>query len=136
MNYYTCSDGVRLTQAQINSRLSKERKGWREKYVCECFGAPHIAHDADHSISQKRCKEIGKTELIWDEGNISWSCREAHQLWESYKNGKFQYHKNFKKRMLFVAMYDYEGFMKRFHCLTEAKAIQYCEGLINQPIPF
>ena len=43
-----------------------------------------ISHS--HTISQKRCKEIGKKELIWDENNIEFECfgtnRSCHEIWE------------------------------------------------------
>lgn len=52
------------------------------------------------------------------EGNVSWSCRDAHMEWESYKDGKFSYHLNAYDRMIFLGMHDREGFVKRFLCIT------------------
>lgn len=73
MNYYTCSDGEKVTQSQINSRLSRAKKGFMERYVCESCGRNGKTFAAwSHTISQKRCKELHKTELIWLEGNGSW----------------------------------------------------------------
>lgn len=101
---------------------------------------PHTAHDLDHTISQKRCKELKKTELIWTEGNWSWSNREAHISWESYqvidRPPEFQYHQNFKKRMTFVAMHDYNGFMARFHYVTDPDLIAFCETLMFEEPDF
>lgn len=67
----------------------------------------------DHTISQKRCKELGKPELITDLGNFEYSCAECHHDWESYKSGDFIHHKNFESRMAFVKIHDYETWTKR-----------------------
>lgn len=69
--------------------------------------------DHDHTISQKRCKELGKIELIWDFDNIVYSSRKAHMEWESYKSGLFMNHANFKERMEFLKEHDPEGYQKR-----------------------
>ena len=86
--------------------------------------------DCDHTISQRRCKELGKTELIWDENNWSWSSRQAHLEWEEYKSGKFQHHLNFKTRMAYMAEHDYTGFMARFHYVTDPDLTAWCESVM------
>jgi len=121
MNYYLTSTGERLNQRQINSRLSREKKGFIERYVCEScdISSRRIVHWS-HTISQKRCKELHKTELIWDEGNGSWDCQEhCHIEWESYKSGVFQEHFNMVRRMAFIAQHDLEGFKKRLNYITD-----------------
>lgn len=115
-NKHYDSEGNDYTQSQINRKYNQEKKGWLVKYICECCGV-NQTNDPDHTISRTRSKTLHKTELIWAEGNISWSCRECHQQWESYKDGKFSHHSNAYKRMVFTAMYDKEGFIKRYHCI-------------------
>lgn len=117
-NHYTTSTGEKLTQKQINSRLSSTYKGMMLKYICEGCGSSE-AVDHDHTISQKRCKELHMTEKIWDEENISFSCRACHHQWESYKSGAFSNHLNCEKRMLYVAAHDREGFIKRLIHIPE-----------------
>ena len=137
MNHYECSDGERVTQTQINSRLSKAKHGSIRNFICECYGPPFTSHDCDHSISQKRSKEIHKTELIWMEGNWSWSNRKAHEEWESYKSGKFQDHLNFKNRTTFVAMHDPEGFRMRVNYVSYPELLEWCLTLIPDEVqPF
>lgn len=117
-NTYLTSTGERLTERQIRTRYTHEKKGWLMKYVCECCESRQVG-DPDHTISQSDCKNrLGKTELIWNEQNVSWSCRTCHQEWESYRDGKFSYHKNAYDRMVFTALHDREGFMKRWFCIT------------------
>lgn len=117
MNKYKDSEGNLYTQGMINSRLRDAYKWSMPKYICECCGKKQT-NDHDHTISQSRCKELHKVELIWLEGNWSYSCRDCHHEWESYKSGLFSFHKNAHKRMLVVAMYDRETFIKRYHCIT------------------
>lgn len=129
MNYYTTSDGERLTQRQINSKLAEAKKWSMQNFICECYGPPWYANDCDHTISQKRCKELHKTELIWDYKNWSWSCRKAHEEWESYKSGAFQTHKNVFERMSFIHKHDPEGFMKRLLCITDKELLNKLKQL-------
>lgn len=109
-----------MKQSTINKKLSDLKKQWSidDPYpVCECCeSAP--ATDMDHSISQKRCKELGKYELIWDKENISRSCRSCHTTWESYKSGIFEDHANVIDRMKFVCKHDLETFEKRMQAMN------------------
>ena len=82
-------------------------------YVCDAYNMRMSIVDHDHTVSQQRCKELGKTELIWDPANIEYSSRQAHMEWESYKSGEFHKHKNFERRMAFMKENDYEGYVKR-----------------------
>jgi hypothetical protein len=109
---YKCSNGQRINQAQIDSKL---RKTYQEMGVQRhCSAYPDMeAHDHDHTISQARCKQLGKTELIWDPDNIEFSSRTAHQEWERYRSGRFEEHKNVVKRMLFVKKHDREKYWLR-----------------------
>jgi len=116
------SDGTSWTQSQIRTKLSKAYKGLVLKYRCEgCMNA--VAQDHDHTISQSRCKQIHKTELIIDRENIEFSCRECHDQWEGYKSGKFANHANAVKRMLYTKIHDAEGYMKRLLCISEGHEI-------------
>lgn len=103
-------------QASIKSDLQKAY-AHKATLTCNqtyCSGC-HSTYwdDHDHSISQKRCKQLGKPELITDLDNIEYSCRECHQNWESYKSGAFIKHKNFETRMAYVKKHDYETWTKR-----------------------
>lgn len=114
MNTYQCSNGERVTQSTIDRLYRQSKKGSRHSFICEsCLSSP--SQDCSHTISQKRCKEIGKTELIWDEDNWSWDCRKCHEAWESYKSGEFRYHKNYDRRMAFIEKHDSEGYQKRLN---------------------
>ena len=111
------SDGTWIDSNNIRSKTKASyRRQEREDPVeyCECCGAA-LADDHDHTISQKRCKELKKTELIWDPENWSRSCRRCHSEWESYKSGKFRNHKNYVKRMWFMKKHDPEGYRKRLY---------------------
>lgn len=104
-----------MKQSTINAKLSK---AYKEKHsgagivLCECCGIER-ATDNDHSIAQRRCKEIGKVELIWDAENFVSSCRKCHMEWESYKSGEFRKHLNYDKRMNYLFNHDKQSYMKR-----------------------
>ena len=118
------SNGLTVTQNQIETKLKKTYQNMPLLWTCECCGEQR-AQDHDHTISRARCKSIGKTELIWDENNVSQSCRECHRDWESYRNGRFEDHQNVKKRMLYVKRHDLENFEKRMQHLNNYKLITY-----------
>ena len=91
-NKYPCSDGERVTQSQINSRyaaICDVIKLEREPF-CQGTGRTDLPLSFSHTISRKRCKEIGKSELIWDKHNIeiesyhepSSNPIAAHNIWE------------------------------------------------------
>lgn len=114
MNHYTTSTGDRISQRAIDRRYSKSLK---EKHngnpIAICGGCGARAVHNDHTISQKRCKELHKTELIWNPDNYESSCAKCHQEWESYKDGKYMKHKNHIERMMFLLEHDKEGYITR-----------------------
>lgn len=130
-NKYYTSEGKAHTQASINKKWTETKHRLMAKYICECCGK-NQTQDPDHTISRERCKELNKVELIFLEGNISWSCRTCHQAHESYKDGKFSHHLNAYKRMLFVGMYDTESFIKRYYCITNKELKQRLTPLFEE----
>lgn len=110
MNTYKCSNGQKVTQAQIDRNYSKMLK---EKHIGEfyfiCSGCGGQAHDNSHIISRQRCKEIGKTELIWDERNVVNACRECHHKWENFKSGEWRELKNYVPMLRYLQRNDPEG---------------------------
>jgi hypothetical protein len=116
-NLYYDSLGKSYTDQQIKKEWTQAKKGFMVKYVCECCNI-NQTNDPDHTIPKATCKVLHKVDLIFLQGNISWSCRDCHNEWESYKSGKFSHHKNAYTRMIFVAIYDTETFIKRYYCIT------------------
>ena len=110
---FECSNGEKINQGQINDRLhTAYRLHKPADLLCQCCGEL-LADDHDHTISQARCKNLHKTQLIWDYNNWSYSCRTCHMEWESYAGGDFEDHKNVVERMLYIKKHDPEGFQKR-----------------------
>lgn len=107
----------KYSQSVINRRLSdayKRKHVGNPNPICEGCGQAY-ADDNDHTISQRRCKEIGLPELIWNSQNIVSSCRQCHQEWENYKSGKWLDHINAPERMAFIKRYDMETYNKRLN---------------------
>ena len=109
---------VGVPQAEINRKLSETYKRM------DAIHKPGFGMTHDHTISQKRCKQLKKPWLIWHEGNIEYSDLTIHNQWESYKDGKFAKHKNFEKRMAFLKEHDIEGWEKRMMALERLEEIK------------
>lgn len=116
-NTYLCSDGTRVTQAQIDGRykdtillIDQERDAKCES--CKRNDKP-LSHS--HIISRKRAKELGKTELIWDDMNILLECygnrKSCHETTE--KGLLFcKEHYTFELKKEMIKEYDKEAFNK------------------------
>lgn len=84
---YQCSNGERITQSEIEKRykeVCREIDSEREPMCEGCGSNLKLSHS--HIISQKVCKQLGKTELIWDKSNIQLHCfgsyERCHDKWE------------------------------------------------------
>ncbi len=95
-------------------RLAYEQKAIVTNNQDWCSGCKQSHwHHRDHSISQKRCKELGKPELIYNLDNFEYSCANCHAAWEGFKSGEFRKHRNFESRMAFMKIHDYQGYIIR-----------------------
>lgn len=68
--------------------------------------------DHSHTISQDRCKKLGKPELIYDIKNIEHCSREAHEEWDHYKPA-FLKHRNCWSRMEYLSIHDPHDYDRR-----------------------
>lgn len=126
-NTYSCSDGEKMTEEKVRGMLKtcinfmddRRKAANISLFLCDAYNMRMAVIDHDHTIAKARCKELGKTELIWDEDNIEYSSRQAHQEWESYKDGAFLNHRNFEKRMNFLKIHDPEMYEKRIQVWAE-----------------
>lgn len=88
MNTYKTSQGERVTQSQVDSRIRKakakalqnqfEEHGWNFCEECGHNGSG-TRLDCSHDISVKKAKDTGQTEQCWNVGNITILCRSCHQ---------------------------------------------------------
>lgn len=108
MNTYKCSDGTRISKAQIdrNVRRAKEEvlqdqlndRGYVYCVDCDRHGYPDEVDDMEfrlidcsHTKSVDWCQKNGCTELAWDKSNIKPRCRFHHnQLDKTSLNFKKQ----------------------------------------------
>jgi hypothetical protein len=111
---YYCSDGSKLTEGTIKSKLSK---AYREKYdgnyhpFCENCGKK--ATETSHIISKADAKILHKTELIWCHENMMASCRECHIKWENIYNPDWCKFSNIDRLLAVLVEYDIESYNKR-----------------------
>lgn len=113
-NTFLCSDGTRVTQAQIDKKRSE---AYRIKYqdnptpIDEGFREKRAKCTA-HIISQARCKQIGKTELIWDIDNMFPATFESNSAIENPKGDAWLKLHNKDYCLSFIEKHDPELFSK------------------------
>lgn len=107
-------------QAIINRKLRKvyEQIDNEREQVCQGCGRSDKPLSHSHTISQKRCKEIGKPELIWDKGNIEIECfgnnNDCHNTWEKGTLATKTHLENFNKKMEYIKKHDNQKYMMLF----------------------
>jgi len=110
--YYYCSDGARVTQATIDKNLSR---AYRDRYEGEphprCEETGVAAECSSHIISQKRCKELHMTELIWNPINFFPATHNVNSRWESNDTTL----RNYNEYMDVVRKFDPIGYEKRLN---------------------
>lgn len=87
MNSYKCSDGTKVTQAQIDRNIRKAKiqllNDCMVKYgyiFCqECRRNDCKPIDCSHKKSVQQCKNEGKTELCWNVENMKLLGRDCHK---------------------------------------------------------
>lgn len=97
MNTYKCSDGTRISKAQIDRNVRRAKaevvqdqlNEYGFNFCVECFenGFPENADpmelkilDCSHDIPVDVCQKIGQSELAWDKTNIKITCRRHHRI--------------------------------------------------------
>lgn len=119
---YRCSDGSMVSQAEIKCQLLIVKDKIKETRlpVCQGTGRTGVPLSFSHIISQARCKELGKTELIWSEDNIELEEFEAptsnptaaHNIWEVGTIEKKLTLLNIERKLEYIAQHDPETFIK------------------------
>lgn len=115
---YYCSDGEVVSQAEINRRYQKVCKEiiLERENVCEGTGRTDLPLSNSHTISQRRCKQLGKTELIWAKDNIflesMGDSTSAHFIWENEEFGEKEKLINFELKLEYIKIHDVEMYQK------------------------
>lgn len=112
-NKYHTSTGEQLTQRQIDLKRSwayGNKHNDNPQYWCEGCGAR--AQCNAHIIPQARCKQLGKTELIWDWDNFFPACHSCNSAIENPKGEGWKNLKNIDYCLDFIKQHDHELYMK------------------------
>lgn len=122
---YFCTNGERVSQATIDKRRSEAyRKAYGDQGHPTCRGCQLTrAQGSSHIVSQKRCKELHKTELIWFQKNFFPACNVCNSKWESNDTTL----KNYDVCMEIMSHLDPEGYRKRVE-LTKGDHVRSKEG--------
>ena len=112
-NKYLCSNGEKVTEATIQSKLSK---AYKDHYLFEprgaCEGCGETATCTAHIIPKARCKQIGKTELIWKPVNWFRSCYKCNAIAENPKSDEIKELLNYQTILKVTKQYDTERYRK------------------------
>lgn len=112
-NTFLCSSGNKVTQAEITRfRNHAYHVQAMSRPVTTCEGCGKPATCRAHIIAQARCKQIGKTELIWHTGNFFPSCYDCNSAIENPKGNDWQQLKNISYCLSFIEKHDKELFAK------------------------
>lgn len=115
-NTFLCSDGTRVTQAEINRRRNL-CYDMIDLLVDRCEGCGNKSQGHAHIIPQARSKQLNKTELIWDFENIFPSCHNCNSIAENVSSIGITKLKNYPRIKAFLELHDRERFEKI--CYTE-----------------
>lgn len=105
-------------QAIIKRKLREtlEQIDNEREQICQGCGRSDKPLSHSHTISQKRCKEIGKPELIWDKANIEIECfgneNYCHEKWERGTSREKRLMKNYIKKLEYLMRYDQQKHTK------------------------
>lgn len=107
------SDGERLTEEIIRQRYATSRRSkYGDQKVRKCHGCGTDCTGNAHIIAKARCKQIGKTELIWDKGNYFPACSECNQAIENPNGKAWKSLMNIDYCLSFIKLHDPELFTK------------------------
>ena len=112
-NTFLCSDGTKVTQAEINVFRAE---AYAQRYPVQsatCHGCwKRKAQGSAHVIAQARCKILGKTELIWDPRNFFPACLQCNAAIESPNGKNWKHLLNIDDCLKFIKQEDPELFTK------------------------
>lgn len=120
MNRYTSSDGMKYTESQIKRRLSDSYRNEEQRFWCA--GCGQIASCHAHIIPKARCKQLHKTELIWEPKNRFHSCFRCNLAIENPKGKEWQLLFNKHECLEFIKQHDQELYNKFILNMFEPKS--------------
>lgn len=110
---------------QVSNKQAVIKRKLRETYeqidnereqICQGCGRSDKPLSHSHTISQKRCKEIGKPELIWDKDNIEIECfgnnEDCHNIWEKGTLLEKMLLLNFPEKLKYLRLHDKIQYVK------------------------
>lgn len=109
---------VSKKQAVIKRKLNEVYRKIDNEREPVCQGCDRgdkpLSHS--HTIGQKRCKHIGKPELIWDENNIEIECfgnkNDCHDIWERGTLSEKRELHNFTRKLEYTKLHDIQEYRK------------------------
>lgn len=113
---FECSDGMKVTQQEIKTllfycyeKMLRADIGNRAT-LFHCEGCGNFSHPIYHAhiVPQARCKQLRKTELIWNSQNIFFSCNTCNSIAENVSSQSFTKLLNFERLKAYLELHDPE----------------------------
>jgi hypothetical protein len=118
-NLFECSDGSKVTQTEINKRLSashvqifRSKEFGNEQLPRVCKGCGAICHSTAHIIAKARCKVLRKTELIWYIENQFPACFACNAAIENPNGTAWTKLNNIQTCLQFIMEHDPQLYIK------------------------
>lgn len=102
------------------AKIKREVDDAKRKFIditepyCQGCGWTGLRLSVSHTISEKRCGEMGKDELRSDTDNMALMCccdnTNCHGRWESGTREEKQALNNYDELIAFVKLHDHEGY--------------------------
>lgn len=116
-NTFKCSDGMNVTQHDINDLRHQMYEVLSRSSSAFCKGCGDWAQGWAHIVPQSRCKKLGKTELIWSPENVFEACHSCNSIAENVSSSGITKLNNFQRIKAVLELHDPERFAKL--CYTE-----------------
>ncbi len=108
-----CSDGTKISEATIKSRLSK---AYRDKYEGNphpyCAGCGGKAQGSAHIIPKSQLKLLGLSDKIYHPDFFFAACYKCNQVCENISSGDIKKLMNYQTILELIRTYDVERYKK------------------------
>lgn len=112
-NKYFCSSGERVSEATVQKRLSEAYRGF---YLFEpigsCEGCGEPATCTAHIVPKAICKQLGKTEMIWNPFNWFRSCYRCNAIAENVSSDEIKTLLNYNQILEVTKVLDPQRYQK------------------------
>lgn len=109
---YSCSNGEKISQSQIDTRRSAAYRRMYDSPSQTCRGCGKVAQGTAHIVPQARAKQLGMAELCYTEDNMIPACHKCNAILENIQSEEFKQLFCYNYVIKILEKYDRERFQK------------------------